>query len=320
MSSSRPATRPMPSVSCPCSIVRSPAVGWRRGRSPPMAVMPASTISKPPGRAACAMSPSTKSAAWRSKTWSRAAGSIAGCGTSAPGSRPGSLASSAPTVWHAVLGAGSITSRLTSGPRWWPTIWYYSPALNWHSRAGSDRLTGGRRPNRLTCSRSPNDSATLHCHSNAKDYHTLSIPAPPGACYAAEKHAFLDGHYLVFPVIALLFRNRSNRMLLAALIACALIVGVTGAMVDLERTTHGLLVFLRFLPEFVGGMVLYSLYERGLPKWFGHDATFWLSIVALPLLEWLRAPNGLMLCALGLVLLTSATNEGHPTRLLNAPV
>src|SRR5215472_10043272 len=80
---------------------------------------------------------------------------------------------------------------------------------------------------------------------------------------------------------------------------------VTGAMVDLERTTHGLLVFLRFLPEFVGGMVLYSLYERGSPKWFGHDATFWLSIVALPLLEWLRAPNGLMLCALGLVLLTS---------------
>jgi len=83
-------------------------------------------------------------------------------------------------------------------------------------------------------------------------------------------------------------------MLLAALIACALIVGITGTIVDLERTTHGLLVFLRFLPEFIGGMVLYSLYERGLPKWFAGDATLWLSIVALPLLEWLRAPNGLM--------------------------
>src|SRR5437870_10957020 len=41
-------------------------------------------------------------------------------------------------VWHAVLGAGSITSGLTSGPRWSPTIWCYSPALNWHSRAGRD--------------------------------------------------------------------------------------------------------------------------------------------------------------------------------------
>ena len=132
---------------------------------------------------------------------------------------------------------------------------------------------------------------------------------------SAEWHA-----YLVFPMIALLLRNRSNRMLLAALIACALIVGITGTIVDLEVTTHGLLVFLRFLPEFIGGMVLYSLYERGLPKWFGDDATFWLSILALPLLEWLHAPNGLMLCALGMVLLTSATNEGRPTRLLNAPV
>src|SRR6266487_3364518 len=48
-------------------------------------------------------------------------------------SRPGSPASSEPTVWHAVPGAGSITSRPTSGPRWWHTTWCCSPVSNQHS-------------------------------------------------------------------------------------------------------------------------------------------------------------------------------------------
>ena len=37
------------------------------------------------------------------------------------GMRPGSPASSEPTVWRAVPGAGSIISRPTSGPQWWRT-------------------------------------------------------------------------------------------------------------------------------------------------------------------------------------------------------
>ena len=121
MSSSRPAILRTPSASCPCSIARSPVAACRRGRWPPMGAMPVSTISSRPRHAACRMSPSTRSAASLSKTWSRAAGPIAGCATSAPGSRPASPASSAPTVWDAVLGAGSTTSRPTSGPRWWRT-------------------------------------------------------------------------------------------------------------------------------------------------------------------------------------------------------
>ena len=58
-----------------------------------------------------------------SKTWSRAAGSIASCATSAPASRPASPVSSGPMAWHAAPGAGSTTSRHMSGPRWWPTTW-----------------------------------------------------------------------------------------------------------------------------------------------------------------------------------------------------
>jgi len=49
------------------------------------------------------------------------------------GSRPESPASNEPTVWHAALGAGSITSKPTSGPRWWRTTWSYSPVSNRHS-------------------------------------------------------------------------------------------------------------------------------------------------------------------------------------------
>lgn len=68
----------------------------RRGRPPPMAAMPAATISSRPRSAACRMSPFTRSAASPLPTWSRALGSIAGCATSAPGSRPASPASNAP--------------------------------------------------------------------------------------------------------------------------------------------------------------------------------------------------------------------------------
>src|SRR5216117_1754337 len=38
MASSRPATPPTLSASCPCSSARSPVAACRRGRSPPMAV------------------------------------------------------------------------------------------------------------------------------------------------------------------------------------------------------------------------------------------------------------------------------------------
>src|SRR5271163_4250511 len=93
----------------------------RRGRPPPMAAMPVATISNKPRRAACRMSPSTRSAASPLPTWSRAPGSIAGCATSAPGSRPASPASNAPMAEHAAPGAGSTISRPTSGPPSSPT-------------------------------------------------------------------------------------------------------------------------------------------------------------------------------------------------------
>src|SRR5438132_13484924 len=71
-------------LSCQCSSARSPVAACRRGRSLPMAAMPARKISPRPRRAASRISPSTKSAAWPSRTWSRAAGSIASGATSAP--------------------------------------------------------------------------------------------------------------------------------------------------------------------------------------------------------------------------------------------
>src|SRR5437879_11705982 len=46
------------------------------------------------------------------------------------GIEAGFPASSEPTAWHAVPGAGSITSRPTSGPRWWRPTWSCSHASN----------------------------------------------------------------------------------------------------------------------------------------------------------------------------------------------
>ena len=80
--------------------------------------------------AGCATWPFTRRAASASKTWSAAAGSIASCATSGPGSRPASPASSGPTAWPAAPGAGSTTSRPMSGPRWWPTTSLFSFACD----------------------------------------------------------------------------------------------------------------------------------------------------------------------------------------------
>ena len=124
---------------------RQTAAVRRRGRPPPMAAMPAATISTKRKRAACRMSPSTRSAASPLPIWSRALGCIADCATSAPGSSPASPASNAPMGEHAAPGAGSITSRPTSGPRWSPTTWCCSPASNRHSSNTTAR-TGCREP------------------------------------------------------------------------------------------------------------------------------------------------------------------------------
>src|SRR5437868_614797 len=164
----------MPNASCRCSSGRSPIAACRRGRSRPMAAMPARIISRQPRRAASLMSPSTRSAAWRSKTWSRAAGFIASCATSAPGSRPGFPASSEPTVWHAAPGAGSIISRPTSGPRWWRTTWCCSPASNRHRpRLRPATSMTSAKSNQLVHPRSSNDSFGLRHYFKAN---TVSLP------------------------------------------------------------------------------------------------------------------------------------------------
>lgn len=72
--------------------VTSASGAQRRDRRPTMAALPAGKTSPRPKRSACATWPSTRAAASRSKTWSRAVGSIASSGTSAPASRPASPA------------------------------------------------------------------------------------------------------------------------------------------------------------------------------------------------------------------------------------
>jgi len=143
-------------------------------------------------------------------------------------------------------------------------------------------------------------------HSMCWNYASWSI--------SAEWHS-----YLLFPILAMNFRTRSNTALLATLVVCASVVGVTDYSNGSSsgNISNTIVVLLRCLPEFTAGMVLYFLYQRGcLPKWIGRDGTFWLSAAVLPLLEWVHVPDGIMVCMLGMILVASATNQGCPARVL----
>ena len=142
-------------------------------------------------------------------------------------------------------------------------------------------------------------------HSMCWNYASWSI--------SAEWHS-----YLLFPFLVVNFRLNSRRSLCITLILCALVVGITDYVNSSGNISNTPAVLLRCLPEFIAGIVLYFLYQRGcMPKWIGHDMTFWSTAVILVLLEWLRAPDGIMVCLLGLILVTSAINQERPFRLLN---
>lgn len=145
-------------------------------------------------------------------------------------------------------------------------------------------------------------------HSICWNYASWSI--------SAEWHS-----YLLFPILVINYRTRSNKALLATLVVCAGVVGLTDLTSGSGNISNTIVVLLRCLPEFISGIVLYFLLERGcLPKWTSHDITFWLSAAILLVFEWVHVPDGIMVCMLGIILLTSATNRGRSAALLNCHV
>ncbi len=145
-------------------------------------------------------------------------------------------------------------------------------------------------------------------HSICWNYASWSI--------SAEWHS-----YLLFPILILNYRTRSNNILLVTLAVCAGVVGLTGLILGSENISNTIVVLLRCLPEFISGIILYIILERGcLPKWISRDITFCLSAAMLLLFEWVHVPDGLMVCILGMILLTSATNQGRSAALLNCHV
>jgi peptidoglycan/LPS O-acetylase OafA/YrhL len=145
-------------------------------------------------------------------------------------------------------------------------------------------------------------------HSICWNYASWSI--------SAEWHS-----YLLFPILILNYRTRSNNILLVTLAVCAGVVGLTGLILGSENISNTIVVLLRCLPEFISGIVLYIILERGcLPKWISRDITFCLSAAMLLLFEWIHVPDGLMVCLLGMILLTSATNQGRSVAIMNCHV
>jgi hypothetical protein len=189
MSSWRPATPPMPSAFCRCSSARSRVAACRRRRNAPMAAMQPGQSHRGRG-------------AWRQgcrlpqeggRRHGQEPQGLSQAAQLPRRDRAGIPAPSEPTVWHAAPGAGSITSRPASGPRWWRTTWCCSPASNRHNPrprpAASIKVGQITRP---VHPRSPNDSFDLCCYCNAKAAATADN-GPTLPFFTAKKYAFMDG-------------------------------------------------------------------------------------------------------------------------------
>jgi len=132
---------------------------------------------------------------------------------------------------------------------------------------------------------------------------------------SAEWHA-----YLLFPLLAAGYCNRSNKSLLLTLLACGVATIMLYQVAGSGNVTNSPVVLLRCLPEFVAGMTLYCLWQRGVFHWLGHDAAFLIVVLALVAAETAGAPEILVLICLALLLLCSAGNRGYFARGLNSPM
>src|SRR5580704_6849142 len=86
-------------------------------------------------------------------------------------------------------------------------------------------------------------------HSMCWNYASWSI--------SAEWHT-----YLLFPILVMNYRTRSNKVLLATLLVCAAVVGLTDLSYGSGNISNTIVVLLRCLPEFISGMVIYFLLAR----------------------------------------------------------
>jgi peptidoglycan/LPS O-acetylase OafA/YrhL len=132
---------------------------------------------------------------------------------------------------------------------------------------------------------------------------------------SAEWHA-----YLVFPSLARLVLSKSVRWMAGVLLACAAVVGLNDAAHHSGDITNTPVVFLRCIPEFLAGMILYRLRETGrLPALVQSDAAFAATLAGLAALEVLHAPDGLTVCLLAVLLLAAARDGSAFARFLSWP-
>jgi peptidoglycan/LPS O-acetylase OafA/YrhL len=128
---------------------------------------------------------------------------------------------------------------------------------------------------------------------------------------SAEWHA-----YLLFPFLVKIYRERSTAGLVVTLVACAATAGLLAHFAGSGNITNTPMVLARCLPEFIAGMVLYSLFERGTVRWITGDTAISIVVVLLILSEIAGVPDGILIALLGALLLCAAANHGYAERLL----
>ena len=194
MSSSRYNGRRCQARLCHVEIAGSPVALPPRRRWPPMAASsPRQSYEARP--AACRMSPSTKSAAWRSTTWWKTARFITGYATSCWDQGPASPAST--RIWRSTLHLARVSITPLSlhlvrgggpqpGPVRTPQTGIAAPAL---------RSAITVEPVRPACP-PPRAKRFLNPRllPERENPPVTAETDPPNPCSNAEKSAFMDGH------------------------------------------------------------------------------------------------------------------------------
>ena len=126
--------------------------------------------------------------------------------------------------------------------------------------------------------------------------------------------------YLLFPLMLPMIWQASSRLKVAL---AAILIGLLGYLMlltnDYFNQWDGPTTLLRCMPEFILGMLMYSLYRSGrLHHWMTTDvAAFGLLVVLLILLQ-IGTSDFLTVIAFALFILAAVGNDGRMTGLLNA--
>jgi len=131
---------------------------------------------------------------------------------------------------------------------------------------------------------------------------------------SAEWHA-----YLIFPFLAVMIGARSRIATIGIGFLCLGIVSVAVSVAGSANIAYTPAVFLRCLPEFIIGMVLYRLYRQDwLFPLLRRDRSFLAAAAAVAVLGCVKGTDTAILWIFPILLIAAAANQSRGSRILNS--